>query len=115
MGRLNQEGTILSEASLADDAFSDWIETRHVNAGGLISISWADASATDAVVKLQEAVDKTVPFDVSSKSVTIAAASGTGAIRLAPSDVLGPWIRLAIVANTETTGTVTAKHFLRGE
>jgi hypothetical protein len=51
---------------------------------------------------------------VTGKAVTIAAASGADVIKLTAADLQLPWIRLVIVDNTESAGTVTAGYFFKG-
>lgn len=101
--------------SLVDDyaSVTDWIDVRTVNNGSFY-LTWAGAAATDAVVKAQETHDKTdaVGFDIASATVTISAPTGTGLIKLSAID--SPYIRLVIVDNAESAGTVNARYFFKG-
>lgn len=72
--------------SLAEDyaSVNDWIDVRNVSIGSFY-LTWADAAATDAVVKLQQSHSKTdtAGIDIASKTVTIGA--GCGCDQLGPS------------------------------
>lgn len=118
MAYQNKEDTYFTAQSLAADAFGDWIDARHIKMGSF-SLDWADAAATDAVVKVQQShskpTDGTGAFDISGASATIGAASGTALIELLQDEITCPWIRLAIVDNTESAGTVNAKYFFKGD
>jgi hypothetical protein len=103
----------LSAVSLAEDSEGEWIDVRDLISGAFF-LAWSDAAATDAVVKVQESGDKTNAKDVTGKAVTIAAASGADVIKLTAADLQLPWIRLVIVDNTESAGTVTAGYFFKG-
>lgn len=109
-----EQRNYLDAFSLAEDANGDWIEARNVSSGSF-AIVWTGASATDAVVKVQQSHDKTTVFDISGASATIGAASGSSLIELLATEISCPWIRLAVVDNTESTGTVTAHYFLKGD
>lgn len=103
------------EKPLAEDysSVNDWIDVRTVSSGSFY-LTWVDAAATDAVVKCQETHDKTdtTGFDISGATVTIGAATGTGLIKLSAID--SPYIRLVIVDNAESAGTVNARYFFKG-
>lgn len=114
MGYSNIERTYWTDQSLADDLNGDKIEVRH-NSCGAFSIVWADAAATDAVVKAQESVDGTNWDDISGKSVTIGAATGFELIKFTAAELLCPWIRLVIVNNSESAATATVTYFFKGD
>jgi hypothetical protein len=76
---------------------------------------WADAAATDAVIKLQGSVDQATWFDIASMSQTISAASGTKAFLLTKDVLLYPWVRAVLTHNTESAGTATLKYFFKGD
>jgi len=114
MGYSNLEGVLANAMSIAEDAFSDRFDARYCKAG-VFAVVWTGASATDAVVKLQESVDGITWFDVASMTVTIAAAAGSALWKLTDLVLLSPLYRVAVVDNTESTGTVTVKYFLKGD
>lgn len=114
MGYANKEDTYWTDQSLAEDANGSRLEVRN-NSCGMFSLVWASAAATDAVVKLQDSVDGENFFDVSGKSVTIGAATGSGAIRLTAAELVAPWLRLVVVDNSESAGTITVKYFFKGD
>lgn len=101
--------------SLAEDYEGDAIDVREV-ISGCFFLTWTGAAATDAVVKAQESGTKAVNdwHDISSASVTIAAASGKAIIKLTADVLQCPFVRLVIVDNTESAGTVTAGYFFKG-
>lgn len=110
-----EEPAYWAAKSLAADysSITDWIDVRTVSNGSFY-LTWADAAATDAVVKCQETHDKTdtAGFDIASATVTIGAPTGTGLIKLTA--IESPYIRLVIVDNSESAGTVNARYFLKG-
>lgn len=101
--------------SLAEDyaSVNDWIDVRNVSIGSFY-LTWADAAATDAVVKLQQSHSKTdtAGIDIASKTVTIGAATGVGLIEV--TSITSPYLRLVIVDNSESAGTVNARYFFKG-
>jgi len=102
-----------SAVSLAANKTGDSVELRHVSSG-TVEVVWADATATDAVVKLQESVNGAW-FDIASQTVTISAATGTKLFKLTRDILLSPMIRAVLTKNTETTGTVTISYFFKGD
>jgi hypothetical protein len=106
------EGTLLDGASLAEDASGDAVSLRGCDYGSVV-ISWSEATATDAVVKLQGSNDGSTWVDVASKTTTIGAASGTDAWELDHLHYAN--YRAAIVDNSESTGTVTARYYFKGK
>jgi len=117
MGYSNKENaTYWAARSLAEDYSSvdDWIDVREVSIGSFYLV-WASAAATDAVVKLQETHDKAdaTGIDVSGKTVTIGAATGLAVIPL--TSITSPYVRLAIVDNAESAGTVNVRYFFKGD
>ncbi len=114
MGYSNKEEVYWSAVSLAANKDGDAIEARNVSSGA-VAIVWAGASATDAVVKLQESVDGTTWFDISSMTKTVGAASGSGLLKLTRDILLSPYIRAVLTKNSESTGTVTVRYFLKGD
>lgn len=120
MGYANKEGVYWWDAaqttaqSLAEDLNGLPLEVRN-NSCGMISLVWSGAAATDAVVKVQDSVDGIAFYDISGKTVTIAAAAGSGAIKLTSAELLGAYIRLVITDNTESAGTITAKFIFKGD
>jgi hypothetical protein len=99
--------------SLATDQNGDAIEVRNQGCGSF-QIVWASAGATDAVVKIQESHDKTNWKDVSSKSVTIGAATGHDFIKFTAAELLSPYLRIVVVDNTENAATCTIRYFFKG-
>lgn len=114
MGYSDKEGTHWSSQSLAEDFNGAAIEVRNVACGALVLV-WADAAATDAVVKLQESMDQTTWKDIASQTVTIGAATGTHVFKLTRDVLLCPYIRPVIVDNSETAGTATLKYLFKGD
>lgn len=113
MAYSNKEGIHWTAQSLAEDANGEAIDVRNVACGSLVLV-WADAAATDAVVKLQESMDGTTWKDITSQTVTIAAATGTHVFKLTRDVLLCPLIRPVIVDNTESAGTASLKYFFKG-
>ena len=111
MGLLIDEKTHWSGVSLAADKNGDPIEVRYFKSMGLF-LTWADASATDAVVKLQFSFDGTNFYDISGATQTIGAASGSKLFEIAT--LAYPYLRVVLTKNTETTGTATIKFIMRG-
>ena len=110
----NKEGVYWDTQSLAEDVDGSAIEVRN-NSAGAFWLVWSGAAATDAVVKAQESGDGTNWLDISGKSVTIAAATGKGVIKLTAAELLLPYLRLSIVDNTESAGSITVRHFFKGD
>lgn len=114
MGYANIEATYWTDQSLADDYDGDAIEVRNCGSGALVLV-WADAAATDAVVKLQESMDRTTWIDIASQTKTIGAASGNHVFKLTEDVLKCPYIRAVIVDNTESAGTATIKYLFKGD
>jgi hypothetical protein len=114
VGYANQEATYWSSKSLAEDYSGDAIDVHNCKSGTM-SLTWADAAATDAVVKLQESLDKTTWIDIASQTKTIGAAAGSHIYKLTSDVLLSPYIRAVIVDNTESAGTATIKYFFKGD
>lgn len=116
MGYSNKEATLWTAQSLAEDRSSndDAIDVRNVACGAMVLV-WASAAATDAVVKLQESMDKETWKDITSQTVTIAAATGTHVFKLTRDVLLCPWIRPVIVDNAESAGTASLKYLFKGD
>ena len=113
MSYSNKEETYWSAVSLAANKDGDSIESRNCACGEIQGV-WSGATATDAIYKLQESVDGTTWFDVSSMSKTVGAASGTSLWKLTMDILLSPYLRVVLAKNSESTGTVTIKFYLRG-
>lgn len=115
MAHANKEAQKYFDATdLSADLDGDAVDVREQDSGGFF-MTWSGASATDAVVKAQESGDKTNWQDISSASVTIGAASGTDFIKLTADVLQLPYVRLVIVHNSESSGTVTAGYFFKGK
>ncbi len=116
MGYSNKEETYWSAVSLGANKTGDAVETRN-NSSGAVALTWTGASATDAVILLQESVDGTdgTWFDITSMTQTLNAASGTTLFKLTSNILLASYIRAKLTKNTETTGTATIKFFLKGD
>lgn len=114
MGYSNKENDYWKDQSLAVDADGDEIDVRYVTRGA-IQISWSGASATDAVVKAQESVNGTGWEDISGKTVTIGAASGSDIWKFTADELACPRIRLVVSNGTETTGIATVTYFFKGD
>lgn len=118
MGYSNKEGLVqvngAAITSLAEDLNSDAIEVRNTCCGSF-QIVWAAAGATDATVKVQESHDKTNWKDVSSKSVTIGAATGHDFIKFTAAELLSPYLRIVVTDNTENAATATIRYFFKGD
>ncbi len=114
MGYSSKEETYWSGVSLAANYDGQSIETRNV-ACGEVALVWSGAAATDATVKLQESIDGSTWFDISTMSKTIAAASGSGLFKLTRDILMSSYIRAVLTKNSETTGTVTIKFLLKGD
>ncbi len=114
MGYSNKEDTYWDAVSLAANLNGDAIETRNV-CRGEVQLVWTGASATDAVVKLQESVDGTTWFDISTMSKTISAASGSNLFKLTFDILLSAYVRAVLTKNSETAGTATIKYLFKGD
>jgi hypothetical protein len=115
MGYANIENQKYWDAiSLAANLNGDEIEVRNVSSG-LLSLTWTGAAASDAVVKLQQSVDKTTWHDITGMTKTIGAASGSYAFEMKRDLLLGCYVRAVLTKNSETTGTATIKAFFKGE
>lgn len=114
MGYANREDAYVSGQSLAADANLAALDVRNQSRGCFL-VTWSGASATDATVKLQESADGTNWDDITSMSVTIAAASGHKVFKLKADDLLLPLVRAVVTNNSETTGTCTIRYFLKGD
>lgn len=114
MGYSNLEGTLWSAQSIAEDANGSAIEVRNVACGSLVLV-WADAAATDAVVKLQESNDGTTWVDIANQTKTIGAATGSHVFKLTRDILLCAYIRPVIVDNSESAATASLKYFFKGD
>lgn len=113
MAYSNKEGVHWTAQSLAEDTNGEAIDVRNVSSGSLVLV-WADAAATDAVVKLQESNDGTNWKDITSQTVTIAAAAGSHVFKLTSDVLLCALIRPVVVDNAESAGTASLKYFFKG-
>lgn len=114
MGYANLEGTYWSDVSLAANLNGDAIDVRCCGSGAL-ALVWTGASATDAVVKLQESMDQATWFDIATQTKTVGAAAGTNLFKLTKDVMKCPYIRAVLTKNTETTGTATIKFLFKGD
>lgn len=117
MGYSNKEGVHWTAQSLAEDLNGAEIEVRNLACGSL-HLVWSGAAATDAVVKLQETNDKddaTSWKDITSQTVTIAAATGTHIFKLTRDVLLTTHIRPVIVDNAESAGVASLKYYFKGD
>lgn len=114
MSRSNKEDpAYLSAISMATDKSGAAIDTRH-QVKGLFQVTWSGADQVDATVKAQESNDGSNWTDISGKTATLDAASGSKTVRLAPADLLGAYVRLVFDNGTCAAGTLTVKYFFQG-
>ena len=113
MGYSDREELYWSSKSLAEDYNGDAIDVRTCGSGAMV-LTWADAAATDAVVKLQESMDQTTWVDIASQTKTIGAATGSHVFKLTSDVLLCPYIRAVIVDNSESAGTASLKYLFKG-
>lgn len=114
MGYANIEATYWAAQSLAEDYDGEAIDVRNCRSG-VLALVWKDAAAADAVVKLQESLDRTTWFDIASATKTINAATGSHLYKLTEDVLKSPYIRAVIVDNTESAGTATIKYLFKGD
>jgi hypothetical protein len=110
----NIEATHLDAISLAANLNGDAVEVRNCNSGAMVLV-WSGASATDAVVKLQESMDQTTWVDIATQTKTLNAASGSNVFKLTMDVLKLPYIRAVLAKNSETTGTATIKYLFKGD
>ncbi len=110
----NKEDALWSSQSLGADANSDAIDVRNCSSGALVLV-WSGASATNAVVKLQESIDQVTWIDIASQTKTIGAASGNNVFKLTRDVLLLPYVRANLAKNSETTGTAALKYLFKGD
>lgn len=111
MAYADLEGRLLDAYTLSANKDTDALDVRHADRGAIVLV-WSAAAATDAVVKLQESMDKTTWFDISGATQTLSAASGSKKFSLASVEL--PYVRAVLTKNTETAAVVTLKHFFKG-
>ena len=115
MAHANKEAPkYLNAVGLDADSNGVTVDVREQDSGCFF-VSWSGASETDAVVKAQESGDGTNWKDISSASITIGAATGSDIYKLTADVLQAPYFRLVIVANSETSGTVTGGYFFKGK
>lgn len=114
----NKEGLIkiggadFSAIVLSANRTSDPLEVRSISSGRVF-VSWVDAAATDAVVKLQAGPTDVGPWeDIASATKTIGAATGDSHIPL--SDVTAPYIRVVATKNSETAAKLSLRYYFKG-
>lgn len=111
-GLLRIGGANFSAIVLSADRTSDAQEVRGCS-NGCVFVSWIDAAATDAVVKLQAGMTDAGPWDdISGATKTIGAATGAG--RIALTAVGFPYVRAVCTKNSETLAKVTLRYYFTG-